>query len=347
MHSFIVCANAEFQRETDTLCEDIERHYDSLRAGALGKRFRLSSSACRQVALNRNAIYRLQSGSHAWFLKLPVGERSDMVARESLGARTLCDALPDQPHYLRPSLIRVSETPGYVLTSELPGRYLTSSLYRSILSVRGAAAREVSRGGFHSLGRVLGRVHNIGPVAEVLPSTSMPAYDKMRKAFDRLERPDSLCASIEDWAERFRPDPDRCFVHGNLRRENIFFHRRRVGLIDFETCGTGSRYDDLSLICSNLALARAAACFPWSRVYAAWAALLDGYRQEYRYEHTTFWSYMLLQLAASYAWKLAGRSVTVARVPVSRKKLESLIRGILEADIASAFPGVGRDDPES
>lgn len=339
MHASVICSDPDLQSEADELGTQAVREYELLRRGRQASHARRRGTRWSRVAVNRNAIYRIRSSTHSWYLKLPVSDASDMVERERLGACVTRDCVIGKTGCLWPSLLCVSTDPGYILSSAIPGRYLTTLLYRSSWSLVRRGEHEAIRG-FYRFGRLLARLHTCGPTAGVPPCASTGALEKTRKSFSQLRRLDATCALVDKWLESFAPDTDQCFLHGNLRRENVLFDRGRVGLIDFETCGTGSRYEDLSFVSANLALSRAALVFPWSRIYAAWASLLDGYQHECRIDRTTLWGYTLLHLATSYAWLLRGKRVTIATIPISRKRLSRLIHAVVDGRDDPQFPGL-------
>ena len=66
-------------------------------------------------------------------------------------------------------------------------------------------------------------------------------------------------------------------IHGNMQLENVITEQSGVTFIDFENCGLGSRYEDLSVLCSQLLLTETLLWFPPRVSHEAMTALLDGY----------------------------------------------------------------------
>jgi len=190
------------------------------------------------------------------------------------------------------------------------------------------------------LGRIIAHLHRDGPVNAIAECTAPQAHVKASNALNKVPKTDRVFAWMDERLSEFVPDTDWSFVHGNLRRENILFHDDQIGLIDFETCGVGSRYEDLSMISANMALSRAATVFPWARVYEAWAALIAGYEQVWSFDQRLFEDYLMLQLMTNYAWLLAGKKVTIAKVPVSRRRMQSIMMTLSEDGFRAGLTGI-------
>jgi hypothetical protein len=100
-------------------------------------------------------------------------------------------------------------------------------------------------------------------------------------------------------------------------------------VLDFENCGAGNRYEDLSLICSHLLLLRAVLLVPRARASAGMTAMLDGYRGVRDYDPKLMAKYLTMQLCQYYIRAFVSNpstmSATVAGLPVMKSRLEHLI----------------------
>ena len=91
---------------------------------------------------------------------------------------------------------------------------------------------------------------------------------------------DATIDAIAEWCQaRDLSDEGETFVHGNFRLDNIHRIGERLGFLDFENRGTGSRYQDLSRPVSDLLLTQATVMFPLDRARNCVESFLKGYKQ--------------------------------------------------------------------
>ena len=132
------------------------------------------------------------------------------------------------------------------------------------------------RTAFERVGRSLARFHLAAPFAETVATN---------RRIDQLvlRWPATGCApnAVVEAALAFvRQQPSLvpdAVIHGNMQMENVIAEHSGVTFIDFENCGFGSRYEDLSVLCSQLLLTETLVWFPPRVSHEAMTALLDGY----------------------------------------------------------------------
>jgi aminoglycoside phosphotransferase len=320
------------------LCAVVDAHVRPLRNGRLGKSARIGGFQFELVAKTRNAVYRID-GEPRWYLKINSLGESGMARRELLGAEVVQKTICGHPVYGAPLATHGSVESAYVLCAEVIGIPLSNLLYRACLQPTMHALHQVCAT-FHSLGEILGQLHRDGcPNAERM--SRQTAAEELRNAIVAHEQRDDSCSFLDQWLTNVSHDREVTFLHGNPRRSNILFGNGKLCLIDFEHCGGGSRYDELSKVCADLAMTQTVALFPWKRCYLALDAFLEGYRHSFPYNAQTLTNYLAMRIGAHYAWK-CGRTkkVTVLRLPASKARLKSMTMGLIQGCSESVLAGV-------
>jgi len=313
--------------EADRLAGAIAAHADSLRTGALGKHFRLADATFRLFARARNTIYRISS-AHDWFLKLTRDGAHAPLVHERQGAAAIYSALGGHPSYNGPPVSRVSVDPAFVLTAAIPGTTLSRAFF--IRSWIPGTARSLE-GALTALGSLLGTLHNRARTApDTLPATTRP-FLVIGTLLERGTRDDGVTDAIRSWYHsQPRSDEGAVFQHGNFRLDNVLLSRGRLALIDFENCGTGSRYQDVSRPISELLLTRALVAFPRHRADRAMSAFLDAYAAASPVDPDSLADYLRARLARYYLETQArGFRARIGGVPVVKHKLADVVMGAM------------------
>lgn len=320
--------SSALSERADRLGRIVEEHAGPLRENALGRCFRLEGVRFHRFRSDRNTIYRVNDGQR-WFLKMPRNPCSEAVRREMIGARAVCECLADSTSYRHPALVRTSTQFGYVLTSNLGGRMIGRELYRSLLFPLLWSQSRLHEA-FRHLGKAVARLHGFRPAEHV--TLSRTALAALRNELRRVSRPDRQCQLIQDRIQNASPFATGCFAHGNLSLENVIVSKRNVSLVDFENCGTGSPYDDLSLICGQLAVTATAVHLPAEPTLAARDAFLEGYRRQAEFEPDLLGRAITWRLCHYYVYNFCGDRPrpTLAGLPVLRGRIRRLIAKSLD-----------------
>lgn len=330
----------EIAREADRLCRIIEERDTALREGRAGKTARLENAVFQLLQIGRNAVYRIDD-ARRWFLKLPCGKNWKGLQGEALGFGFLKTVFPGAEYYLHSAAVRISFEKGYLLSAEVPGSQLNYHLYRGCFRASAKQFKQIEEM-FWLCGQMLGEFHRAGARYPARPLASGLA-NTLERRLAKAERLDARGQEIARWRQAFTPfATEETFVHGNCTYRNIFVHGRQVGMIDFETSGRGSLYNDLARVCSDVILTRTALFFPWKRAFRALAALLEGYKSVYAYQPEYLLNYIALYIFDRYiqVYCIKKERETIAGIPVSRGKVHRLIDGLLEGDASSVFAGV-------
>jgi Ser/Thr protein kinase RdoA (MazF antagonist) len=121
------------------------------------------------------------------------------------------------------------------------------------------------------------------------------------------------------------------FQHGNFRLDNVLVGNGCLGLIDFENCGSGSCYQDLSRPITDLVLMSAAFPFFRRRLARCAAAFLAAYGGVRSIDNVRLWELVVVRLARYYLEARAqGFRTTVGGMPVSKRRLDRLLLAAVE-----------------
>jgi Ser/Thr protein kinase RdoA (MazF antagonist) len=180
-----------------------------------------------------------------------------------------------------------------------------------------------------------GKENKASPVR--IPLASRHPAASLSKAIDKITVSDTISRSIEKWIDRqHEKKVDHKFVHGNLRLDNVLVAGNKVCLIDFENCGYGPIYTDLSWTCSLILLTRTLPLFPWKRAQFALNSFLDGYKRVSAYDHEILHQFVTMLLCYHYidAFYLGKmRAKWIAGIPVSKSRFQHLLVRMLEGKV--------------
>ena len=166
---------------------------------------------------------------------------------------------------------------------------------------------------------------------------------QIKRRIAKVAKPDPLGEKIARWYNENSPfETETTFMHGNCTYRNIFVQERIVSILDFETCGRGSRYNDLARVCSDIIQCRTALTFPWRRAYSALSLLLEGYRGVYPYHVTHLHNYLALYMFDRYiqVYCIKKEKETISGIPVARSRLRWLLERLLEGNTKAVFDNV-------
>jgi Ser/Thr protein kinase RdoA (MazF antagonist) len=331
---------SDVEAEGERLCGLIARHHHDLLAASLGTQFQLENVSVALVSKGRNTVYRL-SARLQWFLKLT--DKSQPLVHERLGAEFAVPALTRHPEYAGASLIRVSMQPGYVLSSAISGRPLNKVFFTSSW-VPGPGMRTRLQNDFCLLGRLAATLHVAGAVDRATPQATTRPFEIVSKLLERTKRPNAVVDAIAHWeGARRREDAGDELIHGNLRMDNVLHVEGRLGFIDFENCGRGSFYQDLSRPVSQLLLTRALMAFPQGRATGCIRAFVKAYSEMNPYDSDVLWDYVRARQARHYleAREKGWLDDRVGGIPVLRGVLERLTLSVLQDPYEDVLPEIG------
>jgi aminoglycoside phosphotransferase (APT) family kinase protein len=101
----------------------------------------------------------------------------------------------------------------------------------------------------------------------------------LKKNIVKIHNPDDIIAAVRHWpVENSFSENELKFIHGNLRLDNVIRVKKCVCFIDFENCGIGSPYEDISRIFFQLTLMNILPMLPAGRALKFLSAFLEGYR---------------------------------------------------------------------
>ena len=303
----------------------IEAHLEELRRCALGKTFCLQGLRFTLLKADRNVLYRVRRAG-AWFLKMPSRRDSDAIWREANGFRCVSDTLTGVAGYRMPRAVRWSEKGGYLLSAEVPGQPLNRFFYYAALWLKRSPLMQV-RTAFERVGRSLATLHRSDAHAATVATNR--SIDQLVLRWPAEGRaPDAFVeAAIAFVRQLPRPMPD-ALIHGNMGMDNVIAGDSGVTFIDFENFGLGSRYEDLSVLCSQLLLTEALLWFPRRVSRQAMIALLDGYCARSECRMDALQACVSARLIEFYLGFVAAKGARIAGLPVRATKLERLLSDV-------------------
>ncbi len=342
MEVLSILETAVVQAEADRLCALLEDQIDRLRGGELGKTGVLPATGSKDISFEllqkgRNAVYRLD-GDRRWYLKLPCNGKPDSIAREIAGFCHVREVFGPAKNYYHPAAVRASLENAYLLMSEVPGNQLNYELYRRCFHPLGHRFEQILPV-FRTTGEILARFHTAGQSFDGPPASRLA--DKLARRLLRAKKLDATGEKIAIWfAQNQSPETEQTLIHGNCTFRNVLVQQDTVSLLDFETAGRGSRYNDLARMCSDILLTRVAMAFPWKRAYQALREFLAGYHPLFPLSGETLLHYLALYICDRYVqvYCVKKSKETISGIPVSGTRLNWLIQRLLEGDGAAVFP---------
>lgn len=319
-------ANDQVAPELDSLGHTIDRNGDSLRHAAFGRNFSLEGFKFRLIKRDKNHVYVVR-GQHEWFLKLPVQRDRLMMRRESFGSELASSIVSACPGYREPAGLLINEEHGYTLVGAIPGWRLNILLYLTCFNPIFDSHRSLQQT-FRRLGVMLATIHS-APIAPGAPQSDrgLSRLFNASPSMSRVER--ELQPRVEQLTASFDAGEPVCIVHGNARMDNVIAVPGALTLIDFENCGLGSPYDDLSIITSQLRLLSSLMWFPTGRSKAMLDAFVEGYAELRSFDEGTLNRAVALRMVHYYCGFTASGKATMAGIPVVGTKLRSLVLNAL------------------
>jgi len=319
----------ETNRVIDQLLDLVCRRVSEFQSGELGSRFSVERFHFELLVAKRNTVYRI-NGPGTWYAKIPSHEGSARALREQLGADAMTRVSQNVKSCFPVADVATCLEHGVIVTSEIPGDHIHTRLYRSIFSLHTRRSHWILDA-YRALGSLLAAFHASAD-ATTPATTRISALEEFDEVANLL--PDnSGCERLYEFiASKEISKNSLGLIHGNLRRENIILTPdRRIGLIDYEDSGLGSRYDDLSKICSAMLLTKTAKLFPWRPIYRALNAMLSGYNQRSPICESTLLQYVAVRVATQFSLSFTDKRQTIARIPVSQHKTRQLLNALLVA----------------
>jgi Ser/Thr protein kinase RdoA (MazF antagonist) len=262
-----------------------------------------------------------------------------VIDRERIGADTTKAALGNCRMYAGPTAVHVSASPPYVLTAAIPGRPLNRVTFTQFWTPRIVASKALEDA-FATFGMLTAKLHSAGqPDARTAPATTRP-FSRVRQLLDGLERRDSITEAISSWfASNALTDDGTVFVHGNLRLDNVLLAGTRIAFIDFENCGTGTRYQDMSTPVSDLLLTRCVLGLPKTRAQACLSTYVAAYHDVYPVDHSILMRYIAVRVARYYLENFTKPPFSVRKggLPLSLGRLARLTEMVLQEEWRSVF----------
>jgi aminoglycoside phosphotransferase (APT) family kinase protein len=316
--------------EAHELCDIIDANLVVLRRASHGRQFCANGARFRLRQRDRNVVYRVEK-RFRWFLKMPTDPQGRGIGREAIGAAVVRDALAAHPGYAHAPVVRAVEDRGYLLSSEFAATQLNLVLYRACF----VPLPGFMYSAFEALslvGDALARLHGVAGEFDTARSRGRFAVLAEARALARQSHP--IQRVIGEWACEYAPAPlQPTFIHGNFTARNVLVSGTRFRLVDFENCGSGNRYEDLSLMGSHLLLLRAVPLIPRRRASFALSSFLDGYHAVRAYDAEILGQYMAMQLCQYYIRAFLTvpptLSARIAGLPVVRERLERLIVALI------------------
>ncbi len=329
----------QVSQEADWLCRVIESRQDDLRATRLGKRSEIEDTRFTLIQADRNAVYRV-SREHRWYLKMPRNPEKSAIDREKLGAEFAQEALKTFEDCHVP-VIRVSRTASYSLYSEVPGRILNRSFYAlSLLPTTRNRSRIEAL--FYNLGMAFGCIHGLS-LSDDIPHSDRNIQTTITDCSKNTDVTDSLIQSGLSWASTLPADHDPpVFVHGNAKLENVLAIDNNICLIDFENCGLGSRYEDISWPISQLLLTQTLFAFPRSPTLIAMESFLRGYSERADFSIEALAKFVGLRMIHYFflASQTGFRGMRIACMPVMQRRVRRLIQQFIAGDAETVLPAI-------
>lgn len=334
--------NADLEAEADRLCSLVANHVETLRTASFGGRFQIGDVSFRLHTNARNTVYRM-TGRFDWFVKLPRTGDPRPVLRESLGAGIVRATLGAIPAYCGAAVIRASPEPAYVLTAAIRGKPLNDVLFTRCW-IPGRRSTAVLERCFQTFGRLLAVLHVRARVRPDTPGATTRPFATLKGLLGKVQRPDHITDAISTWYEtHHRSDEGLSFIHGNARLDNVVrVSTTGLGFLDFENCGTGSFYQDLSRPVSELLLTRCIAPFPYGRAIGALQAFLEGYSTTHKYEPNLLWESVGVRLARYYLEARTKRFFQrrIGGLPILKPRLDDLTLAVLGGPFEKVVPEI-------
>ncbi len=328
-------------REANSICHSIESKQEGLRKANFGKKFTIDNAKFNVIQADRNIVYRITK-DYRWYLKMPNGGNAEPILREIAGAKSITNSLAKEKGYHHPSVVRGSVDSSYVLYSEILGQQLNIALYsHCFLPFFGRSKR--LKIGFSNFGQALGGLHKKDAYPKDLVATR-DLVGEVQETLKGVTQSNLILDLIDSYlnGSNIKPAPSTCFIHGNLKMENIIIGSNKISFIDFENCGYGSPYEDLSWPASQMILTRSIFGFPWKPASQALSRFFESYQSKFNYEKEILLQYITLRVSLYYIQILLGKfgRPTIAGLPIRISSLQKMISELISGNFQKALPGV-------
>ena len=328
-------------REANFLCYSIGSRQEGLRKADFGRKISIDNAVFSVVQSDRNIVYRISKNYH-WYLKMPHDGGEEPIIREIAGAENITNSLATQEGYLHPLVVRASTNSSYVLYSEIPGQKLNIAFYSGCFIPFLGRSKELKIG-FSNFGQALGVLHRSNSSAKD-PIATRDLVSEVRRTRTEINQSDSTLHLIDSYlkSNSIKQASPTTFIHGNLKMENILFGSNKICFIDFENCGYGSPYEDLSWPASQIILTRSIFGFPWKTAYQTLSKFFEGYRSNFAYEKEPLLRYITLRISLYYLQILLGkmRKPKIAGLPIRMSSLQKMISDLISENFDNVLPGV-------
>jgi len=328
----------DVEREADRLSLIVQAHDRDLRSRVHGSTFDLDGARFELKSKGRNTVYRVKA-RHSWFLKLVARKNEGAIVREQLGVEMISAALGTERLYRGARTVRLSTSPPYVLAERIPGTQLSRLLFRSCWTPGRSASDHMARV-FETLGHTLATLHVGIAASPDTPAATTGPFAKVQGLLERTGQRGRVVDAIAAWLTTHRlSDAGTTFIHANFRLDNVLSCPPTVGFIDFENCGLGSSYQDLSRPISQLALTLSSPLFPVGRIQYWVRAFLQGYERIHTYDRQLLWQFVAARQARHYLESLdkSRLSNRIGGIPITRRGLERLTLTMLAQDSTHPF----------
>jgi len=275
-------------------------------------------------------------------LKMPSGGSSEPILREMVGAEHVTKVLAQEKGYSHPLVVRGSGDSSYILYSEVLGQQLNRAFYAHCFFPFLGRSKQL-KNGFGHLGQALGCLHRTNSSSRN-PVATRDLVEEVHRTLKNVRQSDQIVDAIDSYVckHNIQPAPQTTFIHGNLKLENILFGSPKVSFIDFENCGHGSPYEDLSWPASQIILTRSILGFPWNLASQTLSGFLESYQCYGEYEREHLLEYITLRISLYYIQMTLGKfgRPTIAGLPIRRAILRNIISELIAGNVAKALPGV-------
>lgn len=332
--------NKKMYSELSELGVLIDKISNDLKSDSLNKRFRIKYFAFCCIKNDRNLIYHIH-GSYSWYLKIPRKGKT-VIEKEIVGFEKVKESFSSSIAYMSPEIVGYSFVSGYIICPEISGILMNIYFYRSCVFPFLSKKKDLSKL-FYELGNNIAELHSVENISNLPVSDRNPfAIDTARNSFPDTKDIE-LWEMIHEWKEKkqnFITENDEMnFVHGNFSLENIIFSQGKSSFIDFENCGQGSPYEDLSLICLPLFLTRTLPFFPFSKSFETLSSFLAGYKLIRKLDTKLLGIYITMRLLRYYL-NNNFKNPKVAGLPVLQYRLKRMVTFSINNDINIFIPNI-------
>ena len=256
----------------------ISRRAEELRGAGGGYSFRQEEISFEVLQVEGNIVISCSAGSGPAFIaKYPATGSYVQIEHEAAQWKYLTGLSGQHPRWVVPNLVAFDPETKMVVLEKLAG----TTAYRAtrLQPLRWFApwkTPDLVRH-FRDLGEVLGCLH-VAPAPTDLPAMLEPAGARL-KALARRSLDDEVFArGVEHFEGRHQPGCEkRCWVHGNLKGNNVMFGPRGVALVDLERSGAGSAMGDLGRLLAFVLMFRKVRVYSRRSWESIVTAVVSGY----------------------------------------------------------------------